>query len=617
MKRNVLIVFVLFFINANAQIYDDYLGAGHNQGISVTTSSNNTSSTGIHAVDGTGLKADLKGVSRFLNQATVGADFATIQNVSNIGISTWLNQQLALPPEVSYLDSTKMIWNYFVQQYINMYGAGSVLNNQAITQNIVYWRMAYWNNILKSEDILRQRVAFALSEIFVVSDVSNLDVSAYGIADYYDLLYKNAFGNYRDLLFNITMHPSMGFYLSHLNNPKSNIAANTFPDENYAREVMQLFSIGLFELNIDGSKKFDSIGNYIPTYNNNVIKEFAKVFTGFAPAQYYWHWDPSVSAIPVQWGNAFNAPLTMNMTMPMQIMNNWHEPGVKHLLRNYTIPAGQSGLQDVNNAIDNLFNHPNVGPFISKQLIQRLVKSNPTSGYIERVATVFNDNGQGVRGDLGAVVKAILLDSEARDCSWLNDNSSGKLREPFMRAVQLLKAFNAYNQSNKLYGFGYLVSEVSKQHVMSSPSVFNFYLPDFQPNGPILDADLVAPEFQLHTSTSSVDYLNFIYDSFLAEIYLLVSTKSSTTSIGFPETNPSLFNTADSVKLNLSAEVVLISQPQNLVDRLDLILTGGQLSAETKEIIIQTIIPLQPYDDLAVKAALYLIMLSPDYNIRK
>ncbi len=617
MKKSIFFLFTIVFFNLNAQIYDDYIGAGHFQGVTVTTSDNTSSSTVDNAMNGSGLGADMNGASRFLSQATIGADYETIENVADIGISVWLDQQLNLAPQVSFTDTTEMIWEYFKNKYIAMYGSAAVVGNDNVLLTSLYWRMAYWNNMLKSDDILRQRVALALSEIFVVSDNSMLNVACYGVSDYYDMLYTQSFGNYRDLLFDVANHPSMGYYLSHLNNPKSDAVNNIHPDENFAREVMQLFSIGLYELNIDGTRKTDSNGDFIPSYTNDDIKEFAKIFTGFAPGAYYYHWDPSVALIPVQFGNALNLPFAMNMTIPMQMMDAWHEPGVKNLLNGQIVPAGQSGMQDVNDAIDNLFNHLNVGPFISKHLIQRLIKSNPTPSYIERVATVFNDNGQGERGDLKAVVKAILVDSEARDCSWLNDPYSGKLREPFVKTTHLLKAFNAYNQSNKLWGLGYIVSQVSKQHVMSSPSVFNFFLPDFQPNGDITDANLVAPEFQLHTSTSSIEYLNFLYDSFLAGIYLFVSTKSNVAAVGIPELNPVLFNTQDSVKLDLSDELALINEPSELVDRLDMILTGGQLSETTKEAVIQAIEPLAPYQDFAVKSAFYLIMLSPDYNIRK
>lgn len=618
MKKLLFLIFTSLSLYANAQVYDDYVGAGHSQGVTVTTSSNANTTQGNNTADGSGLGTDLAGASRFLGQASFGTDFEIIEEVGNMGISNWLDQQLLLPPEVSFLDTTEMIWNHFVQEYIDMYGAGQVEGNDDILLFGAYWRMAYWNNILKSNDIVRQRVALALSEIFVISQQSELDLTCYGLADYYDLLYKNAFGNYRDLLYDITLHPSMGYYLSHLNNPKSDPANNVHPDENYAREIMQLFSIGLYELNQDGTRKLDN-GEYIATYDNDDIKEYAKIFTGFAPQEYYWVWDAAVANIPVEWGSGLNVPVIMNMTLPMQVMDEWHETGEKHLLNNMTVPAGQTGVEDINDAIDNLFNHDNVGPFIGRLLIQRLVKSNPTPAYIERVAQVFNDNGQGERGDLGAVVRAILMDAEARDCAWLNDATAGKLREPFVRAVHLLKAFNATNDSGKLYGFGYLVDEVSKQHVLSSPSVFNFFLPDFQPNGVIADANMVAPEFQLHTSTASIDYLNFLYDSFLGDFYLLVSTTSSMEDIGFPNTDFDITPDEDWVRLDLSDENALAidNNPTELIERLDIILTGGQLSENAKETILNTINLFQVEPELMVKAALYLIMLSPDYNIRK
>ncbi|MEL7251890.1 MAG: DUF1800 family protein, partial [Bacteroidota bacterium] len=239
-----------------------------------------------------------------------------------------------------------------------------------------YWKMAWWNNILRSEDHVRQRVTHALSQIFVISEKSNLQLSGPGMANYYDLLHQHAFGNFRDLLYDISLHPMMGFYLSHINNPKSDEANNIHPDENYAREIMQLFSIGLFELNPDGTRQLDDNGNPIPTYDNNDIKEFAKIFTGLAPAGYWWPWE-DYSLYPPEWGSEYNeSPATVVTWEPMVAFDNWHEPGPKYLLRGQQVPAGQTTLEDINDAIDNLFHHPNVGPFIGKLLIQRLVKSN-------------------------------------------------------------------------------------------------------------------------------------------------------------------------------------------------------------------------------------------------
>ena len=210
-----------------------------------------------------------------------------------------------------------------------------------------------------------------------------------------------------------------------------------------------------------------------------------------------------------------------------------------------------------------------------------------------------------------------MLDSEARDCSWLEDTASGKLREPFVKNIQLLKGSKAYNESQKLYGLGFLVDNISKQHVLNSPSVFNFFLPDFQPNGDITDADLVAPEFQLHTSSAAIDNLNFLYNSFLGEIYLLVSTEANPNIVGFPEFDFSKLDAKDKVHLDLNDELALKNNPKELIDRLDIILTGGQLSEESKAIILETITPLIPFGNNAVKAAFYLITLSPDYAIRK
>jgi len=617
MKRKLLTIILCFaVVYGHSQIYDDYIGAGHSQGVTITTSNNASSTNPDNTANGAGLGVDMYGASRFLNQSTIGADYETIETVANMGVSNWLDQQLALAPEVSFEDTTTMIWNHFLQEYNTMYGTGVITGNNSVLQFSIYWRMAYWNNILKSNDILRQRVALALSEILVISENSDLNISMIGLSNYYDMLYTGAFGNYRDLLFNVTMHPAMGYYLSHLNNPKANLLLNIHPDENYAREVMQLFSIGLYELNIDGTRKINN-GAFIPTYDNDDIKEFAKVFTGFMPGAYSWHWDPAVAALPVTWGSALNTPITIDMTLPMSVNNNYHQSGSKTLLNGQVVASGQSGVQDVNDAIDNLFNHDNIAPFISKHLIQRLIKSNPTPAYVQRVAEIFNDNGQGIKGDLGAVVKAILMDAEARDCSWLTDATAGKLREPFVKATQILKAFNASNNSGKLYGFGFLVEEVSHQHVLNSPSVFNFYLPNFQPNGAIADANMVAPEFQLHTSTASVDFLNFIYDSFLADIYLFVSTKSNDQIIGIPETDYADFDPNDWVYLDLLDEEALSLVPEELVERLDLILASGQLRESVKTTIVNSITPLQFDPSLMVRAALYMITLSPDYNIRK
>ncbi len=610
-------IFLAYNQQVTAQIYNDYIGAGQTQGVIVTNSSNSNGTAEQSTIDGGGLSIDAFEASRFLSNASLGADFETIQEVSEIGVSTWLDHQFEMPIQVSYIDTTWMIWNHFYPQYINIWGEDFIVNNgDAVIPYWYYWKMAWWNNILKSKDHLRQRVTQALSQIFVISEKSNLQLSGPGMADYYDLLYNHSFGNYRDILYNITLHPMMGFYLSHINNPKSDPTNNIHPDENYAREIMQLFSIGLFELNLDGTRKKDEQGADIPTYDNNDIKEFAKIFTGLAPSGYWWPWE-DYSSIPAEWGGTYNeSPATVVTWESMIAFDNWHEPGPKILLNDQLVPAGQTTLQDIDDAIDNLFHHPNVGPFIGKLLIQRLVKSNPTPEYVSRVASKFNDNGYGVRGDMKAIIRAILTDAEALDCSWQDEPYAGKLREPLLKYTQVLKAFNAYNESGKLWNWGYLFDEAVSQGILSSPSVFNFYLPDFQPNGPISNADLFAPEFQIHTSATSINYINLVYDWFINENYGEIATHAGDSVHNAPSYDNNDLDPKDYIFLDLEDEYAIAADAQALIDRIDLITTGGLFTDQTKTTIINSVEQLtDPVE--RVKTALFLSFISPEYNIQK
>lgn len=601
---------------AYGQAATDYFGAGRVNNVQVSSSSQAQNTNHVATINGAGMDAHLKDASRFLGQATMGYDYNDIQMTAEMGFESWIDQQVAIPP-MSFKDTTDMVWNHFAQAFFDQWGEDEVVNNGGVFPLSIYFRMGWWNNTMKGDDQLRQRIAFALSELFVISEKSQLELSAHGLADFYDVLYHNSFGNFRDLLEEVTLHPSMGFYLSHINNERSNPDENIRPDENYAREVMQLFTIGLFELNPDGSLQLDGDGNPIPTYNNDDIGEFAKVFTGLGPAQYWWHFD-DFSWVPVQWGDPNNTVPTINMFLPMQMFEEWHEPGEKYLLNDQVIPAGQTGLEDISDALDNLFMHPNVGPFIGKQLIQRLVKSNPTPDYVQRVTEVFNDNGQGVRGDMKSVIKAILLDPEARDCEWIAQDDSGKMREPMIRYTQTMRAFNAQNESGKIWNVAALFEFACKQHVLSSPSVFNFFLPSHSPHGPIFDAGLVAPEFEILTSASAMNYINMVYFWFLADYYMEVSTLSSQIAIGFPESDLALLDPDDFVTLDLSNELVLGSQMSALVDRLDILLTGGNLSDESKETIAETATTLAFFDQtVAVKSAIFLTLISPDYVIQK
>ena len=555
--------------------------------------------------------------ARFLTYASLGADYKTIKEVARQGIPNWLEDQLKLPATSGFKDTTWEIWEHFWPQYIKLYGRDFIVNHgEAVLPYWFYWKMAWWHNIIKSEDHVRQRVAQAYSQIFVISEKSNLQLRGPGLADYYDLLYTHAFGNYKDLLYAISLHPMMGFYLSHINNPKSDHKRNIHPDENYAREIMQLFSIGLYELNLDGTHKRDAQGNAIPTYNNDDIKEFAKVFTGLGPSGYYWPWE-DYSWVKTEWNSEYNkTPATTINWKPMIPFEEWHEPGPKKLLNGKVIPAGQSTLEDIRDAFENLFNHPNVGPFIGHQLIQRLVKSNPTPAYIERVATTFNDNGEGIRGDMSAVIRAILTDPEALNPSSSDLPKAKKLKEPLLRYTQAMRAFNATNQSGRMWNWGYLFDEAVSQGILAAPSVFNFYLPNFSPNGPISDQGLIAPEFQIHTSATSINYINLAHDWFIKEYYMEVATSAGNSSHNAPSFEEKDLDPKDYVYLNLNAEIALARDPKALVDRLDLILTGGAFSEATKENIIQAIREIPGPRD-RVKAALYLAFIAPDYTVQQ
>ena len=619
MKKDwVLYGFFLFFTaNFSAQIlpHTDYLGVGHVTGISVTASGTGSLGEGINTMNGSGMDQQLRDAARFLGQATTGYDFEAIEGLSEQGFENWIDEQILLP-EMNYLDTTRMVWDHFVQAYYDEWGEIIINGNDDVFPAYFYWRMAWWNNAMSGEDLLRQKVALALSEILVISEDSKLDRDAFGLAAYYDVLNSNAFGNYRDLLEEVTYHPAMGYFLSSINNSPTNEDENIHPDENYAREVMQLFTIGIHQLEMDGSIVTDEDGVPIPTYESNDVGELAKVFTGLGPAQY---WSPWVdySEETVEWGAWFNTVPFINSTLPMVMFEGWHEEGVKHLLNGASTVDGASGGQDIDMALDLLFEHSNTPPFVSKLLIQRMVKSNPSPEYIERVASVFVNNGEGVRGDLSAVVKAILLDEEARHCSWIEDVSSGKMREPMMRYMQLLKSFNASNQSGKMWSVGWMAQEMG-QHPMAAPTVFNFFLPTYAPSGPISDSSLVAPEFELLNSANSIKYINLIADMCLGGTYMESITMAHPDDIGIPWWDAGINSPEDNVTLDFEDEIILASNDvQAMVDRLNILLAGGTASSETLD-IISTLIDVEgiaPAD--RVKLALYLLLISPDYIIQK
>jgi uncharacterized protein (DUF1800 family) len=448
-------------------------------------------------------------------------------------------------------------------------------------------------------DQLRQRVAMALSEIIVLSTNGPINNNGENYASFYDVLLKHAFGNYHDLLYDVTMHPAMGVYLTYLRNPKTDTTSNTFPDENYAREVMQLFSIGLYELDQDGSIKVDESGSFIPTYDNDDIIELSKVFTGLGAG--------GLNQNAIENGRELKFSTNQNdmdYTVPMLMYEDEHEEGEKYLLNGFIIPSGLSGTEDIEMALNHLVNHQNTGPFICRKLIQNLVKSNPSPAYIDDVSASFNDNGEGVRGDMKAVIKAILLHEEARDCLWQIESTNGKLLAPTLRYTAFARAIQLSAGNNLYYSEGRGFFEDTFHRVLSSPSVFNFYSPDHIPNGPLNEMGLVAPEFEIFNSVTSIGYLNQVNRwTDRADVF----------------TAPEL--TGD-VEVNRAHYYEMARDPEVLINHLDRLLTKGGLKETTRNSIVEALLGLPENNEENMlrdrwEIATYLVMISPEFNILK
>ncbi|MBT8099702.1 MAG: DUF1800 domain-containing protein [Gammaproteobacteria bacterium] len=505
---------------------------------------------------------------QFLNQATFGATEDEAQVVIDAGFEAWIDDQLQKPAslQLPFLQSVPPPMFPFQLQ----------------PDRVDIW----FRYALSGEDQLRQRVAFALSEIMVVSQLGVLDGQPFALASYYDMLAENAFGNYRDLIEDVTLHPAMGAYLSMLGNEKPDPVNNIRPDENYARELMQLFSIGLVELNQDGSVQTNAQDEPIPTYDQAVIEGFAHVYTGWTYA-----------GSPVFRGAR---PTATNQVIPMQLWPTFHDTGAKTLLGGETIPPGQTGDQDLADALDNVFAHSNVGPFMAIRLIQRLVTSNPSPAYVSRIAAVFNDNGAGVRGDLGAVVKAILMDPEARPA--IRVDSDGKIKEPILRLTQFWRAYNAASESGRYpYNFAYIIFG---QGPLQSPSVFNFFSPFYAPPGEIRDDDLVAPELEIATEYLNTYMTNYM---FLQTFFWNHTVDSS---------NPDI--TEDTVLIDFAEEVALAADADALIDRVAEKLLAGDISAPLRT-EINNMLALVPADQDLLRAAeaIYFVVTSPEFAYQR
>jgi uncharacterized protein (DUF1800 family) len=504
--------------------------------------------------------------AQFLGQATFGATADSIDALAASTKADWLANQFQMP-QTLHRDHVAQV----------------ATSGVALSQNLVI--ESFWMQAASGQDQLRQRVAYALSQIFVISMVDgSLSSRPYGVASYYDMLGQYAFGNFRNLLQGVALHPMMGIYLSHLHNQKE--SGNRVPDENFAREVMQLMSIGLYQLNQDGSPK-TSGGKPIETFTHDDVVGMAKVFTG-------WSWaGPDQSITRFVGGNADPA----RDWTPMQLYPAYHSMSAKSFLGTSTNGSGEADLKV---ALDTLFNHPNVGPFIGRQLIQRLVSSNPSPAYVSRVAAAFNNNGAGVRGDMRAVIRAVLLDPEAAPTS-----NAKKLREPVLRLANWMRAFNAKSTSGR-----YTMTQTDDaltslgQTPFRASSVFNFYRPGYTPpNTSLSAAGMVAPEMQITGEPSVTGYLNFMQSAI-----------------------PNGTGNGRDILANYSAELALATQPAQLVERINLLLLAGQMSSTLRNQLLVALNSItQPAAtttnttavDTARKnrvyAAIYLTMASPEY----
>ena len=497
--------------------------------------------------------------SRFLQQATFGATTADIVQVQSLGFDGWITDQVGRARTAH--------WDWLVT---NGYNVAANINNTTGFDNTV------WRQIISEPGQLRQRVGMALSEMMVVGiDGINLQWKQFAAAAWLDVLLDNAFGNFRTLMERITFNAGMASFLTFLNNRKANTATGSVPDENYARELMQLFTLGVNRLNNDGTLQLSG-GQPVETYTQTDVSQLARVFTGLTV-------DSTDNTTP----DRYRRPLVMNASL--------HETGASSFL-GATIPAGTEGVAAVRLALDAIFAHSNVPPFVSKQLIQRLVTSNPTPAYVGRVAAVFADNGAGVRGDLRAVVRAILLDSEARADTGVSATTGGKLREPVIRFANWARAFGA-TSAGGLWPIGDTTSSTTRlaQSFGRSASVFNFFRPGYTPpNTALANASLVAPEFQITNELSVVAYLN----------YMQTVIQSGT-------------GTGNDVKADYTAMIALANDSAALVDQVNLLLAANQLSAATVAAIRAAVDSISATTTAGqtnrVYTAILLTMASPEY----
>lgn len=530
----------------------------------------------------------------FILRASLSVSTPDIAAVRNVGYDAWLNTQIAQPITQTGRD------------FLRSNGFEAIDTNRWYDRDVAA-DYALWQQLMTGSNAVRKRAALALSEFFVIS-LSGLSMTWRGsaVTDWWDMLNRHAFGNFRDLLEAVTLHPAMGVYLNTRGNQKENPATGRVPDENFGREVMQLFTIGLFELNTDGTVRTASNGDPLETYTNDDVTEISKAFTGY-------DFDFTGIGLTPEVGNPSRRIIDPEyVALPMTAdpsrwrfprSQSFHSDSEKRFLGT-VIPANTGAAETLRRTLDTLFNHSNVGPFFGAQMIQRLVTSNPSPAYVRRVAQVFNNNGSGVRGDLRAVFKAVLMDDEALNGAARTPTTFGKLREPMLRFTQWGRTFDL-RSNDGLWRLGDLSNSSTRlgQAPLRAPSVFNFFRPGYVPlNSQAATAGLVAPEFQIVNDTSVAGYINFMDRSIDARGGWMRGDMAAT-------------------YLN---EIPLAHQTQMLLDRLSLLLTGGQLTPASRATIAnaldaQNLTGASSSADRLrqVQRAVMLVMASNDYMVQK
>jgi uncharacterized protein (DUF1800 family) len=538
--------------------------------------------------------------ARFLQQATLGPSSADVDSLMARSFSQWLDQQVAQPFTGAYVE-TMQAWFDRGNSYHP--GNGGVNYSPSIVEH------RFWHNAINGPDALRHRMVHTWIQIFVVSlEDSNLYDHGRAFGSYLDQLGTLAFANFRDLLEMVALSPVMGMYLSHIRNQKEDLATGRLPDENFAREVMQLFTIGLHELNLDGTEKLDAQGRPIETYNNTDVSGLARVFTG-------WSWgfddqDIQSNGTTFKWGGPGRYLTTGAERFdlrPMRIYPDFHSSLEKKFL-GVTIPVGTPGTQSLRTALDTLFQHSNVGPFIGKQLIQRLVTSNPSASFVRRVARVFNDNGLGVRGDMTAVIKAILLDPEARQAP---RGESGKIREPVLRVTQWARAFGAESLTGRWMMGGDLRN--LSQAALHSPSVFNFYRPGYvPPNTSIATNNMVAPEMQIVNESTVAEWTNF---SFALAGW---GTGWTGSGVDIPDALKNKTDVyVDFASSQNKMRLLVADGIDKLIDEINVLFYGGQMSAALRAALITAVDTVPSWDtkqaENRCRTAMFLALAAPEF----